>query len=230
MRILNRSLAVVALVTLAALRGLDAQEKPKSDNFRWFIGAQVGVIGFETPVQTYGTVPSIGIHTMIKARRTGLLISIDQGFSCAFWGNCDQQSAYPDAAAAGGVRQVVFHDIRSYSAVLLAFPVGTNIQPYLGVGFTLLHTVKEYPAGPFVTPDEQAAAEAESNSRGSYGAGTALVGLQIRVKGFAIFGQGQVMTSAGGDKLLAGGPPFNFSAGARISLGSSREGVSGGGY
>ena len=230
MRILNRSLAVVALVALAALRGLDAQEKPSSDNFRWYVGAQIGVIGFETPVQTYGTVPSVGVHTLIKARRTGLLLSMDNGFSCALWGNCDQQSAYPDATASGGVRQVIFHDVRTYSAILMAFPIYGNVQPYLGVGFTLIHTVKEYPTGPFVTPADQAAAEAEANSRGSYGAGTALAGVQIRVKGFAIFGQGQVMTSPGGDKLLAGGPPFNFSAGMRVSLGSSKEGVSGGGY
>jgi hypothetical protein len=235
MRIFTRFLTVVALASLLCPHGLGAQEKPKSDNFRWFIGAQLGVFTFETPAQTRGTIMSAGAHTIIKARRTGLLLSVDEGITSACLkngaaGTCDQYSSYLDATAPGGVRQVIFHDTRQYSAVLMAWPIYGNLQPYFGVGVALVHTIKEYPQGTFATPDELAAAQDEANSRGSYGAGTALAGIQARVKGFALFAQAQIMTSPGNDKLLAGGPPFGFSAGLRVSLGSSREGVSGGGY
>jgi|GEM_PF-451059 len=233
MRILTRSLSVVALVALLGPRWLGAQEK-SSENFRWYIGGQVGVFTFVTPTQTRTSVFSVGGNVLVKAKRTGLLISVDEGITAACLskinGTCQQTSSYLDTTAANGVRQVIFHDTRQWSFVLTAFPVGNQVQPYIGAGFALVQTVKEYPQGSFTSPGNQDSVQTQAQKRGSYGAGTALLGVQGRLSWVSLFAQVQVSTTPGNDKLLAGGPPILFSGGVRFRLGSSREGITGGGY
>ena len=73
MRMLTRSIPVAALaLALGALPA--AAQEPGNGNFQWYIGAQGGVMLFDTPAQDREAMPTFGGQTLIVARRTGLLL------------------------------------------------------------------------------------------------------------------------------------------------------------
>ena len=142
-----------------------------------------------------------------------------------------EQSAYADAS---GVQTVTFNDIRKYSAVLMAFPIKAAAQPYLGVGYGIIHTV---------SPQVGATAfQSDAEELGSSGFGTFLAGLTFQVGRMMAFGQYQITTSPGqgfvrdgtGAVVAAGrlltGPTHTFSGGIRVGLGGARESIKTGGY
>lgn len=219
MRMLGRTVSVLGLACLVQVPAALAQTTG-FETFKWYFGAQAGVTTFETQTQTRGGIFTAGGHMLITAKRTGLLLTVEEGFKR------NQTSAYADATAAGGVRQVTFNDLRRYSATLLAFPFRTIAQPYLGIGVGWMQTVKEYPSG--TTPATAGAAQSLAERAGSYGFATFVGGVQTRVDRFVLFGQAELMTSPSAGKLLVGSA-LAFTGGLRISLGSSREGVSGAG-
>jgi len=232
MRMLTRASCVVVLALILASPRLTAQASSGSDNFQWYIGPQIGTIIFETPNQTRGAVFSAGGHMLITAKRTGLFISVDEGVTK------NQVTSFSDATAPAGAscggastgsRCVTFNDLRKYSFVLMAFPIRSHFQPFIGVGFGIMQTVKNYPSlvGTVSAAEVQAAQDA-ANKAGSYGFGTAVGGVQVRAGRFAVFGQYQITTSPGNTKLITG-PTHTFQGGLRFGLGPSREAISGSG-
>ncbi len=219
MRMLGRTATVLGLACLAQAPSLAAQITG-FETFKWYIGAQAGATIFETPTQTKGAIFTGGGHLLVTAKRTGLLVSVEQGFGK------NQSSAYEDAAVTGGSRAVTFTDIRKYSFTLLAFPLKSAAQPYFGLGFGYLHTRKEDPAGPFATSAERANAVATAHRLGGFGFGSAMAGLQFRVDRFVLFGQYQITSSPADGKLITG-PTHTFTGGIRFSLGNAREGAEG---
>jgi hypothetical protein len=220
MRTLGRTATVLGLACLAQAPSLAAQSIIGFDSFKWYVGGQAGFTVFETPAQTRGGIFTAGGHFLVTARRTGLLISVEEGIKT------NQVSSYNvvDATAPGGSRQVrvAFNDLRKYQVSLLAFPFRTIAQPYFGIGFGLMQTVKEYPQGTFASPAARDAATSDAHRAGSFTFAAFTSGVQIRLAQFVAFGQGQITTSPTG-KLLTG-PTLAFTAGMRISLGNSREG------
>ena len=223
MRTLIRSMSAVGLVLTLGAGHLVAQA-PGNGNFQWYIGGQGGVTFFKTPQQGRSGIPTFGGHTLIVARRTGLMLSFDEGI-----GN-NEQSSYTDA---GGTQLVTFNDIRRYSAVLMAFPIKAAAQPYLGIGYGIIHVVNPTPASGF---------QSDANELGSSGFGTFVGGLQFQVGRFMAFGQYQI-TSSGSQKTVTDasgapvafgrmldGPTHTFTGGLRLGLGSAREDVRAGGY
>jgi hypothetical protein len=217
MRMLGRTAMVLGLACLSQAPSLAAQSIIGFDSFKWYIGGQGGVTIFETPNQTKGGIFTAGGHFLITARRTGLLIEVQEGFKS------DQTSSYLDAGVIGGSVPVHFNDIRRYSASILVFPFKTIAQPYVGLGFGLMQTVNEYPDGAFGTPIDEANAKLDANEAGSYTFGMFTGGVQVRLANFAIFGQYQITTSPQLGKLIEG-PTHSLTGGLRISLGSSKEG------
>ena len=235
MRMLTRTVSVVTLAVLCGSPTLAAQQKGVPA-FQWFVGPQAGYMMFETQSQTMGGVFMAGIHTLITARRTALMISIEEGFGS------DEQSAYVDASAPigtcpgtpAGARCVTFDRVLRASAVLMAFPVGVTVQPYLGVGFGIESTLDPQPvflpteAG--ITPAVIDNAQNTASSLGSYGYGTLLGGLQVRLsRKFVVYGQAQVITAPSSGNLFTGAG-YTLEGGFRFSLGSSKESLSGTGY
>ena len=227
---LLRAVALAALVPLSSLRS----QEVGGDRFRWYIGPQAGIMIFETQSQTRGGIFTGGGNVFIVARRAGLMISVEEGI-----GNTEV-SAYSDFTAPAGTctglsagrRCVAFNDLRRYSAILLGFPLRTNPSPYLGAGFGLMQVVSPMPqflAAEGVTVDQAAAARATAGDLGSHGFGSLVGGLQYRVSHFAVFGQYQVTTTPSAERLLVG-PTHTFSGGIRLSLGSAKDDVKGGGY
>jgi hypothetical protein len=219
MRLFGRTATVLGLAGLVHVPAVFAQVTG-FETFKWYVGAQGGVTIFETQSQTRGGIFTAGGNLLVTAKRTGLLITVEEGLKR------NQVSAMQDATAPGGTRSVTFNDIRKYSFSLLAFPFRTVAQPYLGLGVGWLQTVKEYPAG--TTPATAGAAQDLAESAGSLGFGSFTAGVQARVDRFVVFGQYQITSAASPGKLFVGST-HAFTAGMRISLGGAREGVTGAG-
>lgn len=215
-----------ALITLSlfSATGLHAQEL-REDSFKWFVGAQGGVLNFETKQQTSSSIPSGGMHMLVVAKRAGLQISVDEAFGS------EERSAFGDSNAPNGTREVTFDRLRKYTATAMGFPLkNTKVDPFLGVGLGILHTVGTAVGGTFTTPQAAAIAQERAVQAGSTGFISFLGGVQYRVSPhWVIYGQYQITNSPDAGKLLVG-PSHAITAGIRFSLGSSKEGLRGGGY
>jgi len=220
MKLLTRLTTAAALIMFCASSQLNAQGG--RNPFSWYIGANAGIMVFETPRQERGGIPTAGGNLMITARRTALMISVEEGIGD------NEQTSYVDATAPGGTRNVTFNDMRKYSFVLMAFPFKSHAQPFIGVGFGLIHLHNPWPLNT-LTPAERARADSTVIALGSHGFGTMVVGLQLQVSGVAVYGQYQFTSGPDKGNLLTG-PTHTFSAGVRFSLGGAKEGITGGGY
>ncbi len=219
---------ILSLLTLAALLSaprVAAQGKAAGTGaFKWYIGPQAGGLFFETQNQTRGTAFVVGGHVLITARRTGLLLSFEEGITT------NQVSSVADPTGPAGRRTVIFNDLRKYSAVVLAFPIRHNPQPFIGIGFGILQTAKEYPDQTgLLTPADVTAAASAARKAGSYGFGTGALGIQWQSSRLGLYAQAQMTTAPNDTKLLVG-PTIGFTGGLRISLGGAREGITGGSY
>jgi hypothetical protein len=226
MRMVIRSIPAAALALCLGTAHLSAQQ-PGNGNFQWYLGGQGGVMFFKTPTQSRSAIPTFGGQALIVAKRTGLMLSFEEGVGS------NETSSYTDG---NGVQNVTFNDIRKYSAMLMAFPIRAAAQPYLGVGYGLIHVVNPTPTSP-------AAFQSDANEVGSSGFGTFVGGLQFQVGRLMAFGQYQITTSPTTHAVtdatntvvavgrLLDGPTHTFTGGLRIGLGSSKEGTrSAGGY
>jgi hypothetical protein len=222
MRKVTLSIPVVALALCLGAAQLPAQEPGRGD-FQWYIGGHGGVLNFRTSGQGRTTIPTAGGHLLVTARRTGLLLSVEEAFGS------DEVSFFTDGV--GTTHLVTFNDIRKYSATLIALPLRIPIQPYIGVGVGLMHVVNPSTTGP----------QHAANELGSTGFGSFIGGVQFKVARFVGFGQYQITTapsiqrSSGfgadvGTGRVLEGPTHTFSAGLRIGLGNAKERASGGGY
>ena len=222
MRMVTLRIPVVAMALCLGAAQLEAQE-PGNGAFQWYIGGHGGLLSFRTPSQGRGSMPMAGGHVLITAKRTGLLLAVEEGFGS------DEVSTF--TSGTGATHSVTFNDIRKYSATLMAFPLRIPIQPFLGVGVGVMHVVNPSTSGP-----AEAAREV-----GSTGFGSFVGGVQLKIARFVGFGQYQLTTapaiqrSSGfgaevGTGRLLEGPTHTFSAGLRIGLGNARERTASGGY
>jgi hypothetical protein len=226
------TMPVAALALSLAATQLAAQQ-PGNGRFQWYVGGQGGILNFET-IEGRHTIPTFGGHLLITARRTGLLLSVEEGIGSNEVGVYTLQSISPDntvveqqAIAAG------FKDLRKYSATLVAFPIKGPATPYFGLGVGILHTSGN-------TPDDSF-----TKGIGSSGFGSFIAGLNFRVSRLSAFGQYQITTGpveqvstmrfSDGSRMVAfgnlfTGPTHTFTAGLRFGLGNARERATAGGY
>lgn len=232
MRILSRVLPLAVFAFAAAAHSVQAQSAKSDANsvaairdnrFKWFFGAQVGAMMFETPAQTQTGIPAFGAHIAVVSRRGGLIFGVDEGF-----GN-GEATAFVDQGSGGIARPVTFDRLRRYAFNLTGYPVRGSLEPYLGVGFGLLQVINPQLEGVFTSPDEFANSAAEADELSATGFVSFLAGVQFRVGRMAAFGQYQISSSPSAGNLLRG-PGHSLMGGLRFNLGSSREGVKGGGY
>jgi len=232
MRMVTLSIPVTVLALCLGAAQLSAQQ-PGSSNFQWFIGGQGGVINFKT-IEGRQTVPLGGAHMLITGRRTGLLLSVEQGFGSSEQGvytlqTTDASNQLVDQQAVG----VSFSNIRKYSAMLVVLPIKGPASPFFGIGVGILHTSNH-------TPDDDF-----TRAMGSSGFGSLLGGLNFQISRFSAFGQYQITTKPKVDQVaqpIGGEQHFvafgrltdrgthTLTAGLRFDLGSARESVKTGGY
>jgi hypothetical protein len=217
----------VAVVAVGLTSGwATARAQQWDDQFRWYIGGQGGVFAFETPSQTRAAVPTFGGHLLVVAKRTGLLISVDEALGD------NELTGYADNTASTGVRSIVFDRIRKYAATLTGYPVRGATQPYLGLGFGLLQVINPQPNPEtefFTSPLQAALVKDEADQRSTDGFMSFVAGIQFRLGRVMGFGQYQITTSPSAGSLLRG-PSHGIAGGLRFSLGGAKEGIKGGGY
>lgn len=213
------TLAVAGLVLLAS----PGSAQRSDGRFQWYLGAQGGVFGFETPSQTRGFIPSAGGHLLVVAKRTGLLVSVDEAFGSS------ETSGFLDPTVASGIRDVRFDHVRRYSAILTGYPLRGATQPYFGFGFGISQVIDPQPQGVFGSPALASDAKFEADRKSTDGFMSFVAGLQFRMSGAMLFAQYQLSSSAGSGKLLHGAG-HGISGGIRFSMGPAKEGIHGGGY
>jgi hypothetical protein len=220
---------VTRVLTIAAFGMVTAWSSGRAqqpdDQFRWYVGGQGGVFAFETPSQTRAVVPAFGGHLLVVAKRTGLLVSVDEALGDG------EATGYADNTASTGVRAIVFDRVRKYAATLTGYPVRGRTQPYLGLGFGLLQVVNPQPDTTefFTSPLQAARVKDEADQRSTDGFMSFVAGIQFRLGRVIGFGQYQITTSPSRGSLLRG-PSHGIAGGLRFSLGGAKEGIKGGGY
>ena len=213
----------LAFLTLAASGALEAQQL-REDSYRWFIAPQGGIFLFETQTQSSTAIPVVGAQALIIGKRGGLIVEYDEALGS------EETSAFGDSDAPNGVREVTFDRIRKYSATMMAYPLRSRLEPFIGVGFGIMHTVGTEVDATFTSPEEAAEVIDEAVDRGSTGFGSLVGGVQYRVSPrLVLYGQYQITTSPAAGKLLIG-PTHTIVGGIRLGLGNAKEGVRGGGY
>ncbi|HYF39788.1 MAG TPA: hypothetical protein VD930_08880 [Gemmatimonadales bacterium] len=245
MRILKQSLTLLGLGGVLAAGSLAAQTGGGTGTFKWYVGGNTGITSFRSTVTGREFIPAAGGHLLITAKRTGLLLSVDQGFGPTQQTNTMyfiQDSVGTTTEV--GVTPWTFQGIRRYSAMLLAYPVrNQTIQPFIGVGGGIMHTTRNS-AGPFVGGSVE-------NALSSGGFVAATAGLEFRVGPLSAFGQYQITTKQGyqekvtvlrkdlsnkpletridtGEWTL--GAFHTLVGGLRFSLGNAKDRSAGGGY
>jgi hypothetical protein len=227
----------VALALCVGAAQLSAQQ-PGSGTFQWYVGGHGGIMNYETVFEGRQTKPMGGAHLLVTARRTGLLLSVEQSFGTSE----ETFSNFTVLDSVGGVISSqdfinTYSYLRKYSAMLMAFPIKGPITPFFGVGVGIIH------AGGY-----EPEADGDLKSIGSSGFGSLIGGLNFRISRFSAFGQYQVTTGPSRaldvivrdglvpktTEITSGrafsGANHTFSAGLRFGLGNARERAGGGGY
>lgn len=233
MSVLRRSVATAMVALAIAGADASAQTVAHPKDFQWTVGGQAGLLLVETPDGESAELPMVGIQTVIRARRTALLLSVQHAVGDDEFGGGYSVTTYDASGAPTGMATtpVTWDWARKYSAALVVFPIRGNIDPYLGLGAGILQV------GGF--SDDGFADELSS-----MGYGTLIGGLELSAGRFMVFGEYQLttaprvqtfeVTDSDGSPIAVGsgrfvqGPTHSLSGGLRISLGSSRESVGGG--
>ena len=233
MRIPSRAFPLLAAIAVAAASSVQAQAarsdagsvaEIRDNRFKWFFGAQVGAMMFETPSQTQTGVPSLGAHLAIVSRRAGLMIGVDEAFGSG------ESTGFLDINSGGIARSMTFDRLRRYQFSMTGYPVRGSLEPYLGLGFGMLQVINpQFDNEFFATAEEEAFSAADAHEKSATGFMSLMAGVQFRVGRMAAFGQYQITSSPAAGNLLKG-PGHSLMGGLRWSLGSSKEGVRGRGY
>ena len=232
MRMVTLSIPVALALCVGAAQ-LSAQQ-PGNGAFQWYVGGHGGIMNFET-FEGNQVRPLGGAHLLVTARRTGLLLSVEQtiGSSSGSIYNFTVLDSVGNVTSSQDIFQT-FSYLRKYSATLMAFPIKGPITPFVGIGVGIIHAGGFTPSG-----------DSDAINIGSSGFGSLVGGLNFRVSRFSAFGQYQVTTGPSrqfiarvgpGETLVVSsgqifsGATHTFSAGLRFGLGNAKERASGGGY
>ena len=232
MRMVTLSIPVALALCVGAAQ-LSAQQ-PGNGAFQWYVGGHGGIMNFET-IEGHQTKPLGGAQLLVTARRTGLLLSVDQTFGSSE-GSIYNFTVIDSAGNVASSQDIfqTFSYLRKYSATLMAFPIKGPITPFVGIGVGVIHAGGFTPSG-----------DTDAQNIGSSGFGSLIGGLNFRVSRFSAFGQYQITTGPAFQAIRVPGPQkstlissgnlftgatHTFSAGLRFGLGNAKERASGGGY
>lgn len=216
MRVLTRALATLGLAALAGATSLSAQSAGVGAN-RFYIGASVGGMNFATEAQTRGTIPMAGGNALITAKRAALLLGYDLGLGS------DETASMIDPFDAS-VRTVTFDNINRFYFMLMAYPLKSHVQPFIGIGWGIQTLSNIQVQGSFVDADVQAANEEQAEDFGSTAFMQATAGVEIRVGILNVFGSVSAATAAN-DYDLIQGSVYTGQAGIRLSLGKAKDDI-----
>jgi len=215
MRVLTRALATLGLAALAGATSLSAQSAGVGAN-RFYVGASVGGMNFETDAQSRGTIPMFGANALITAKRAALLLAADIGLGSGETGSMTDP-------VDGSIRPVTFDNINRFYFMLMAYPLKSHIQPFVGIGWGIQTLTNIQAQGSFIDADAQRESQNMAEELGSYGFMQAVGGVEIRAGILNVFGSVSAATGGNAEDLV--GTVFTGQAGIRLSLGKSRDDI-----
>ena len=208
MRSIRRLLPGLVLLALAPRVGAAQEGRLFKDS--WFFGAKAGNMTYWTKTTSHGQAPMLGGETLITRSRGGLYLSLDQAFFTGTTKLTDQTGTY----------LLDLKDNRRITAVAMIFPTAYGwIRPYGGLGFAFNFIQSAVPRGAVGT--STAALIEQQKTRA---APLLMVGAQLQLLRFSVFGQGSYMP-AQADFLLNNNETYFLEAGIRYNIGSSIEKV-----
>jgi hypothetical protein len=216
MRVLTRALATLGLAVLAGASSLSAQNAGVGSN-RFYVGASGGGMSFGTEAQTRGTIPMVGANALITANRAALLLAYDLGL-----GSGETASMLDPTDLT--TRSVTFDNINRFYFMLMAYPLQSHVQPFIGIGWGIQTLSSIQVQGTFADPEIEAANQSQAEDYGSTGFMQATAGVEIRVGIVNVFGSVSAAT-AGNSYDLIQGSVYTGQAGLRISLGKSKDDI-----
>lgn len=196
---------LAALILPTTALSAQAASQARSDSYTWSLGLNGGMMTLRTPTQDAKFLPLGGAHLRIVANRTALVLGVDEIFGS------EEES--------GLIR---FNDVRRYQALLLAYPFGGAVEPYLGLGGSIMQVVEPRVSDIVSDPSTRAMLQSASEDAATFAAATAVAGLQGRWGRFNVFAQYQIGSKPNDSRLLTG-VTHSVTAGIRIGLGSARE-------
>jgi len=208
----HRSLAVAALLALAAAAPLKAQLEEWQN--QWYWGAKGGIIRYTLP--TLGTVthPQAGGEWLITAKRAALYV----GYSSSFTRDVDSVTI---PTLSGSNALMSFDAMQRIQIALLVFPWGGHIQPYIGGGFEIESLSNPVASCASLTAAQCTTAQNYLNQHTSGGFALVMAGAQIRFGKLALFGQ--VQLSPQGKDFVLPNSSQSLEVGLRYAFLGSRE-------
>lgn len=215
MRVLTRALATLGLAAVAGASSLSAQSAGVGSN-RFYVGASLGGMSFETAAQTRGMIPMVGGNALITAKRAALLVGVDAGLGEA------EQASMIDPTDSVTVRQVGFSNIMRYYFMLMAYPLKSHVQPFIGLGWGIQTLSMVEVGGSFASPADSALNQQRADDLASTAFMQVVGGVEIRVGIVNVFGSLSASTGASSDDLVPNAV-YTGQAGVRIALGKARD-------
>jgi hypothetical protein len=216
MRVLTRALATLGLAAIAGATSLSAQSAGVGAN-RFYVGASAGGMDFGTDAQTRGTIPMVGAQALITANRAALLLAADFGL-----GSGETATMWADSVD-NTTRQVTFDNINRFYFMLMAYPLKSHVQPFVGIGWGIQTLSNIQVQGSFVDGAAAAASRQKAENLGSYGFFQGVGGVEIRVGILNLFGSVSIATGGNPEDLV--GSVYTAQGGVRFSLGKAKEDV-----
>ena len=208
----HRSLAIAAVLVLAAATPLAAQVQEWQN--QWYWGAKGGIVRYTLPTKGTVTQPQAGGEWLITARRAALYVS----YSTSFTQDVDS-IAVPTL---GGTRVLgSFSAMQRIQIALVVFPWGGHIQPYVGGGFEIESLSNPTVDAASLTASQYTAGTNYLNQHASGGFAMVMAGVQIRYGKLAIFGQAQL--SPQGKDFVLPNSSQSLEFGLRYAFLGSRE-------
>ncbi|HEX5439088.1 MAG TPA: hypothetical protein VFW98_18185 [Gemmatimonadaceae bacterium] len=201
------------LALVALMPAIGAAQSGRLFKNSWFWGAKTGLLSYSTNTGSKGIRPMVGAEWLITASRGALYLSGDQTFF-----NANSSIV----GSSGQSYMVGIHDLRRYTAALLAFPASYGmLHPYGGVGMSINIIRSATVQDPVAAGDETlvAAELQDEKSRASF---IALAGLQVQYQRFSVFGQVTYMPTENGF-LLNARPSYLLEAGIRFNVSSAQD-------
>jgi len=199
------------LALMALLPSIGAAQSGRLFDNSWFWGAKGGIVSFSTTSGVNKVSPVVGVDWLITRSQGALYVSADQAFFTS-------TSTVPDNNGAPSL--VGIHNMRRYTAALLAFPVAYGtMRPYGGIGFSL-NVIQGVSVADTTSSGSAIAARAfDEKDRAAF---IAMAGLQAQMQRLSVFGQVTYMPAKTGF-LLNGRTTYFLEAGVRYNVGTSRE-------
>jgi opacity protein-like surface antigen len=195
-------------------------------NFQWYWGAQGGAFASKTNVQPLVYDPVVGGHWLVKSRRTALYVAYEQSFFLSEATAVIQDPNSINSAVGPGFRDVTFSDVRRVMFGVVAYPAQKVIEPFAGGGFALQQVLNPIPDCTTQTCTLSEATEALDKAEAAASKAFVWVmgGLQINYSSKLNVFAHYILTSGAANFLLEGNT-HTLQGGVRLSLGSSKEGI-----